>query len=107
MKTIYGSFTNNQINETKVKIRKKIYFLLLIVDPKTKQNYKNVNVDEAYDSMLHRLNGLNEILNSPQELVTVMSLLQEAKHVYDNEFDFNIYRKLVLDAGAEIMKVGE
>jgi hypothetical protein len=36
-----------------------------------------------------------------------MSYLESARQIYNSEFDFQLYRKLVLDAGAQIMKVKE
>ena len=46
-------------------------------------------------------------MNQP-ELVTVLSLLQAAMTEYNNpEFDFQTYRKLILDAGAEVEKLKE
>lgn len=106
MKTKYGSFSKNQISETKKYIRKSIFFLLLYVDPKTKDSYKNIDVDTAFLNLLYKLDGLNSILLEPPELVIVMSLLEFAWKEYNsNDFDFNIYRKLILDAGAEIMCV--
>ena len=40
MKYKYGEFTENQISLTKTKLRKQIFFLLLIVDPNTKAEYE-------------------------------------------------------------------
>jgi len=38
-----------------------------------------------------------------------MSLLESALQEYEKgeEFDFSLYRKLVLDAGSEVMKIRE
>ena len=108
MNYMYGNFSQKQISETKQKIQKKIFFLLLLVDPKTKENYPNVDINQAYDSLLHRLGGLNTVLGEPQELVTIISLLQEAVNIYNaKDFNFATYRKLILDAGSEIMKLKE
>lgn len=104
----YGTFSQEQISETKINLRKKIFFLLLFVDPKTKDNYPNVDIKQAFYSLIHRISGLNTLLGEQQELVTVLSLLQEAINIYDTEdFEFSTYRKLILDAGAEIMKLKE
>ena len=54
-----------------------------------------------------RLNGLNGILLEPPELVKTMSYLESAMQIYNGDFDFMRYRKLILDAGAEIMKIKE
>jgi hypothetical protein len=47
-------------------------------------------------------------LLEPPELVETMSLLEAALNEYQNEcFSWNKYRKLILDAGACIMRVKE
>ena len=52
------------------------------------------------------MGGLNELLFKPVEIVTTMSLLQAVMMEFNNpEFDFGTYRKLILDAGAEIKKL--
>lgn len=97
----YGTFTNNQIALTKAEIRKQIFFLLLCADPKTKDEYEYVNLNEAFNGLLYKLGGLNSILGEPQELVDVISLLEEALIIYNKPtFNFKIYRKLILNAGA-------
>ena len=58
--------------------------------------------------LLYKLGGLNSVLYEPPELVTVISLLEAARIEYGKEnFNFKIYRKLVLDSGAEILKIKE
>lgn len=104
----YGEFSGNQISEAKKYIRKHIFFLLLIVDPKTKDEYKNIDVFEAFDNELTKLAGMNSILFEPPELVRVMSLLEAALIEYQNyNFSFSKYRKLILDAGNEVLKIKE
>ena len=44
----YGTFTDSQIALTKTEIRKQIFFLLLCADPKTKDEYEYVNLNEAF-----------------------------------------------------------
>ena len=109
----YGTFTDSQIATTKDTMRKQIYFLLLIVDPKTRDEYKNVDVNQAFDNLLRKLGGLNDLLFCPPELVTIMSLLQSALNEYNSpsfsttNFQRCAYRKLVLDAGAEVLNIKE
>lgn len=104
----YGEFTSNQIAETKQYMRKRIFFLLLICDPEKQQEYENVNVSEAFDCELRKLAGLNSILFCPPELVRVMALLEAALIEWSNpDFNWLKYRKLVLDAGNEVLKIKE
>ena len=104
----YGEFTDNQIQQTKIYMRKQIFFLLLIVDPETKDNYPNVDVDEAFGSLLSKFGGLNDVLLCPPELVRIMSVLEAARKEYHSEdFTYRKYRKLILDAGAEVLRIEE
>ena len=108
MQHLYGEFTQNQIIQTKESLRRSIFFLLLCVDYKTSHEYKDVDVNKCFKGLLLRLGGLNQLLMNQPELVTVMSLLQSAMNEYNNpEFNFKTYRKLILDAGAEVYKLKE
>ena len=105
----YGSYSDSQLSATKQYIRKQIFYLLLYVDPKTSIEYPNVNVMKAFTGLQYKLGGLNSLLFEPPALVTVMSLLEAAMlelQSADN-FNFNKYRKLVLDAGNEVLKIDD
>lgn len=108
MKHLYGEFSENQIAQTKKSLRGSIFFLLLCVDPKTSWEYKDVDVNQCFNGLLLKIGGLNELLLKQPEVVTTMSLLQAALMEYNSpDFNFVIYRKLILDAGAEIDKLRE
>ena len=108
MKHKYGNFTETQILLTKKSIRKQIFFLLLCVDPETKDNYTHVDVCEAFEGLLYKLDGLSSVLGEPQELVDTISLLEEALIKYNEpEFNFRTYRRLILNAGSLINAIGE
>ena len=106
-KSKYGSYSSEQISSVKHSLQKAIFFLLLYVDPKTKGEYPDVNIDEAFQSLLYRINGLNSLLLEPPELVDTMSYLESARQMLKEDFNFHKYRKLILDAGAQIVKGGE
>ena len=108
MKHLYGEFSENQIAQTKKSLRGSIFFLLLCVDPKTSWEYEDVDVNQCFNGLLLKIGGLNELLLKQPEVVTTMSLLQAALIEFNNpEFNFKTYRKLILDAGAEIEKLRE
>lgn len=108
MKHLYGEFTRDQIAQTKKSLRGSIFFLLLCVDIKTAHEYQDVDVNKCFTGLLLKLGGLNDLLMNQPELVTVMSLLQAAMIEYNNpDFRFRTYRKLILDAGAEVDKLKE
>lgn len=101
MKHKYGNFTTSQISLTKKEIRKQIFFLLLCADPNTKDKYDHINLNDAFNGLLYKLGGLNSILGEPQQLVDVISLLEEALIKYNEpEFDYKVYRRLILNAGS-------
>jgi len=104
----YGEFDPTQIAVTKDKIRKQIFHLLLYVDPNTKDQYPDIDVDRAFTSLLKKLGGLNSLLDYPPEIVAITTLLEAALMEYNSsDFKFSIYRKLVLDAGAEVLNIKE
>ena len=107
-KHLYGEFSENQIAQTKKSLRGSIFFLLLCVDTKTSWEYKDVDVNKCFNGLLLKIGGLNELLLKQPEIVTTMSLLQAALMEYNStDFNFSTYRKLILDAGAEIEKLRE
>ena len=102
----YGEFTENQMSQTKEYMRKSIFFLLLCVDPNTKYQYQHIDVNEAFRSLLYKLGGMSSIFYEPVEIVSIMSLLECARMEYNSsEFNFQKYRKLILDAGCEVLKI--
>lgn len=112
MKHLYGEFTQNQIKSAKESLRKSIFFLLVCVDKRTSQElideYGEIDVNKNFKGLLLKIGGMNQLLKNQPELVTVMSLLQAALMEYNSpEFDFQTYRKLILDAGAEVEKLKE
>ena len=108
MKHLYGEFTKEQIVQTKKSLRGSIFFLLLCVDKHTASEYKDIDVNKSFQGLLLKIGGMNELFMNPPELVTVLSLLQAAMVEYNSpEFNFRTYRKLILDAGAEVDKLKE
>lgn len=108
MKAKYGDYSPTQIAATKLSLRKSIFFLLLYVDPATKQDYLDIDVPGAFRNLQYKIAGMNELLQEPPELVETMSLLESALLELQSKcFDFVKYRKLILDAGAKIMEGGD
>lgn len=105
----YGDFSGLQVKEIKEKMRKQIFFLLRIVDPETRQEYKNIDVAKAIENVLRTYGSLNDLLGYPEEFVHVMVMLNAAYSEYQkgDEFDWKIYRKLILDAGSAVLAIKE
>ena len=99
MEHLYGTFSETQLEEYKVKIHKELFWLLLYKDPKTCEKYKEINYDKYFVGVMNKMNGFNELLFYPVEIVSIMSLLQAAFQESQKEkFDYRVYRKLILDA---------
>lgn len=104
----YGVFKDTQVEKYKRIMRKSIFFLLLCVDPATKDEYENIDVNKTFDDILYKLSGFNELLFYPVEMVSIISLIEMARIEFNkSDFDFSVYRKLILDAGAEVLKIKE
>ena len=99
----YGEFADMQISEIKQILRKRIFFLLVVAEKPN--DFPDVNLPVAHTTLMWKISGLNELLGEPVELVTVLSLLEEALTNLRTDFDFTKYRKLILDAGAEVLKI--
>ena len=108
MKHNYGVFTENQIAGFKKRIRKKIFFLLLSVDKKTADQFEYIDKQKAFNSLLYELGGASNVFFQPTEIVEAVNLLEEARdELTSDEFDYMVYRKLLLDAGSAIGRIKE
>lgn len=108
MKYRYGEFTENQIAETKTWLRKKLFFLLCVVDPEMKDRYEHIEPDAAFENVLRFISGFNEILGYPKEIVLISSMVAAALREYQRpEYDFAVCKKLLLGAGNEVLKIEE
>lgn len=108
MNHLYGSFSENQIQEYKVKLHKELFWLLLYKDPKTIDEYLNVDFDKYFVGVMKKINGFNDLMFNPVEIVSIMSLLQAAYRETKNvNFNWGQYRKLILDAHNLVDKIKE
>lgn len=93
----YGTLPQSQIHEEKERLKKSIFILL----PYRETQYELL--DKYFESLLFRINGLNELFSNQAEIITLMSLLESARH----ESDFTAYRKAILDATALVDSIKE
>lgn len=106
MDTIYGHFDDLQLEEYKEKLHKEMFWLLLYKDPRTKDEFKNVDFEKYFINLLKKIDGLNALLSYPVEIVSIMSLLQAAlNETRSDDFDYRAYRKLILDAHSLVDKI--
>lgn len=108
MNYLYGKFSKEQIAKFKDKLHKKLFWLLLYKDPKTAQNYINVDFKKYFVNLMKEIDGLNELLFYPTPIIEICCKLQAAyKESCNEQFDYQVYRKFVLDAHNFIDKIGE
>ena len=51
MQTIYGHFEDEQMENYKVKLHKELFWLLIYKDPKTRDEYLNVDFNKYFDGL--------------------------------------------------------
>lgn len=108
MDTLYGNLSTEQIEKYKTKLHKKLFWLLLYKDPKTKDKYVNVNFKKTFTSFMWMLSGLNDLILSPSWMVELMSILQTAYTEGSKEdYDWHKYRSLIFDAQSLVDNLGE
>ena len=99
METLYGEFGSEQLIGYREKLHKKLFWLLLYKDPKTKDEYDYVDFEKYFTGLMGEIDGLNDVLRRPPELVEMMSILQAAyNESVSPKFNYKEYRKYVLDA---------
>lgn len=107
MEHIYGYFTEEQMRDYKTKLHKDVFWLLLYKDPQKINDFPDVDYEKYFNGLMLKLNGLNELLLYPVELVEMMSLLEAAFLETKKEiFNFRTYRKLIFDAQSLVDKIG-
>lgn len=94
---IYSKVPPNQIAAEKEYFISAIFKLL----PYKQDNYEYL--DNYFESVLQRLIGFNKISGLQPEIITIISLLEYARH----EDDYSKYRKAVLDACALVGRIKE
>lgn len=103
----YGLYDEAQFASYKKKLHDLLYWLLLYKDPKTRDEFVNVNYNKYFENLMKRIDGFNKLMNYPKEIVEMDNLLESAFiETQKDTFDYKAYRKLVLDAEALIDKIG-
>lgn len=101
MDTKFGKIPQIQWDNYKISLAKAVFLPL----PFYEDNYEQL--EEYFDSLLLQLYGLNELLQCHEDVITVITLLEGAKHeLHKKDFNIKVYRKSILDAFNLIKKVG-
>lgn len=89
----YGTFQSDQFAEYSNKtLHSMIHFLLIYAE----QNKDLLN--NYFQIVQYKLNGLNELLEYPSVMVEMMALVESAKlEFHSPDYSHTRYRKLVLD----------
>ena len=93
----YGTIPSTQIHEEKIRLQGAIFKLL----PYKEEGYEFL--DAYFVSLQQRIHGLNYLFGNPPKIVTLMSVLEAARH----ETDFEVYRKDIFDACALVNEIEE
>lgn len=88
----YDSISPSQIRKQKHYLQNAIFQMI----PYREEKY--AYLDARFSSLLQELNGLNYLCGGQTVILTIMSLLEFARH----ENDFTQYRKAILDATAMV-----
>ena len=88
----YGTYPSFQFEDYKKRLHSKVHWLLIYAEEKYDK------LDEYFPKLQLFLNGLNEMINYPTQLVEIMNLVESARIEYNKEeYNFRIYRKMILD----------
>lgn len=97
----YGTISNEQLEKFKTKMHSKIHWLLIYKEKGGCGNYENYFVNT-----MKYFNSLNTVLGNSVEVLDVLVVLQKAfDEVQKEEFDFQAFRKSILEAHSIIEKM--
>lgn len=101
MKCLYGEFPAKQLEDAAKIMHGDIHKLLIYKDSKIiEKNFKTESdYFKYFDNLLLRFDGINHLLDYPKLMMYFMGTLQRAyDEAMKEDFNFTIYRKLILDA---------
>lgn len=92
MKYKYGHYPSEQFEEYKKKIHSWVHWLLIYAEN------QDPNLNAYFDKVQYKLDGLNELISHPTQLVEIMNLIESAKIEYNKkDYSHKTYRKIILD----------
>ena len=93
MKYKYGNYKDSQFQKYSQKIHARIHWLLIYAEK------KDPILNQYFELLQLELDGLNELLNYPVQIVQIQNLIESARLEYtDPQFSYKKYRQLILDA---------
>lgn len=88
----YGHYPSEQFNKYKKRLHSLVHWLLIYAEE------KNPILDNYFTKVQCKLDGLNELIEHPSQMVEIMNLIESARIVYNSPtYDYEIYRKIILE----------
>lgn len=98
----YGVYPSTQFSEYKKRLHNLVHWLLIYAEE------DDPNLNNYFAKVQYKLDGLNELINYPSQLVEIMNLIESAKIEYNKEnYNHAIYRKTILDVHELIDRIPE
>lgn len=88
----YGTYPDGQFDGYKKRLHSLVHWLLIYAEE------NNSILNSYFDKVQFKLDGLNELINYPTQLIEIMNLIESARIEFNKEnYNFEIYRKTILD----------
>lgn len=88
----YGTYPDNQFEGYKKRIHSKIHWLLIYAEE------DNSHLNDYFEKVQLELDGLNELIHYPTQIIEIMNLVESARIEFNKEnYSFKKYRKIILD----------
>jgi len=102
MKYKYGEFKSEQVHDYKKRMHSLVHWLLIYAEE------ENPTIDKYFETVQTKLNGLNELIGYPTQLIEIMALVESAKLEYHSDcYEHSKYRGFILDAHELIDRIEE
>lgn len=94
MENKFGEYSELQFEEYKKRLHSMIHYFLIYME----ENQRDI-LEGYFDVVQTKLQGLNQLLKEPSEVVEIMVLIECARNEFHSSpFNRSKYRKLILDA---------
>lgn len=99
----YGSYPKNQFHDYKKRMHSLVHWLLIYAENEDKSYVNNY-----FQIVQERINGLNELLDFPVQIIEIMSFIESAKiELNKDDYCHNKYRKIIFDVHELIDRIPE
>lgn len=96
----YGVYPQEQFEGYKQRIHSLVHWLLIYAEQ------ESPILNDYFDKLQYKLDGLNELIKYPAQLVEIMALIESARIEYNKpNYNYKIYRKTIFDIHELIDKI--